>query len=83
MTAQTDPLTEIPAEAGGPDHHISAFPPGLTGRRGNDPIEVIRAYITIAPATPTLTQNRLGILTTNSHLSVISGLKEPRSGPIM
>jgi TRAP transporter 4TM/12TM fusion protein len=32
MTAQTDPLTEIPAEAGGPDHHISAFPPGLTGR---------------------------------------------------
>ncbi|EYD73708.1 TRAP transporter permease [Limimaricola hongkongensis] len=32
MTAQSDPLKEIPAEAGGPDHHISSFPPGTTGR---------------------------------------------------
>ncbi|MGR3729615.1 MAG: TRAP transporter permease [Limimaricola soesokkakensis] len=32
MTATPDPLTDIPAEAGGPDHHISGFPPGATGR---------------------------------------------------
>jgi TRAP transporter 4TM/12TM fusion protein len=31
MTTHPDPLTDIPAEAGGPDHHISAFPPGTTG----------------------------------------------------
>ncbi len=32
MTATNDPLTEPVAEAGGPDHHISSFPAGPTGR---------------------------------------------------
>ena len=42
----------------------SVGPPARTGRGANFPMEIIRSYITKAPATPTVTQNFIGILIT-------------------
>jgi len=54
---------------------------GTTGLQGNFPKLRTLSYMMIAPAVATLMQNLVGIFTTRSHFSSISGDNMPRSGP--